>query len=221
MSIQNMFNSKSLKALFVFAHPDDIVLSCGGTVARFISDGIKVYNLELTLGKNSFSDGSDSRSSESRSSANFLGYQLFQEDLDDGDIRFNLNLCKIIDKYLVQLEPDILITHFPQEKGFGHQDHFAVASAVVSCGLRKRIPFIAYSEPLVNFEFSPNLFIDISNYITRKIDSVKLHQSELHKHYLSESVLRARANWWALQSNRLGFDEKKYSEALSIVISNF
>ena len=40
-----------LDALFISAHPDDVELSCGGTVRKLVKDGYKVGIIDLTQGE--------------------------------------------------------------------------------------------------------------------------------------------------------------------------
>jgi LmbE family N-acetylglucosaminyl deacetylase len=115
--------------LFVYAHPDDLLLSCGGTAAKLIAAGYKVYSLELTGGEASSTvGGTRCRQSESRGSARYLGYDVFTLNFPDGAISSNLELISTIERHIREVRPRIVITHAPQPNGHSHQDHVATSS---------------------------------------------------------------------------------------------
>lgn len=206
------------KILAVFAHPDDDELTCFGSLSKFRKQGANVSVLELTKGENSFGITSY-RSKETKASAQLSGYSLYAEELSDGSLVYNIELVALIEKYLNMIKPDIVITHFPQTLGLGHQDHDVVASALVNAARRKEyVQCILYAEPpTTNATFVPNLFIDITDYLTLKQDALKIHRSEENKDYISSDVLECKSKWWAFQAHPAYFNSHKYYEAFVIV----
>ena len=72
-----------LDVMAVGAHPDDVEIACGGTLARLVQDGYKVGIVDLTDGEPTpLSPGPDVRMEEARRAAEILGVH----------VRINLNL---------------------------------------------------------------------------------------------------------------------------------
>ncbi len=204
--------------LAVFAHPDDDELTCFGSLRKFQEQGARVSVLELTVGENSFGTTS-SRLDETKAVADMAGYTLYTENLPDGLLVYNINLISTIEKYLNMLKPSIVITHFPQTLGQGHQDHESVASAVLNAARRKDyVHCILYAEPpTTSSGFAPNLFIEITDHIQLKQKALSLHSSEENKDYISPDVLDYKGKWWAFQAHPAYFHRQKYYEAFVIV----
>jgi LmbE family N-acetylglucosaminyl deacetylase len=213
-----VLNTKGVKVLTVFAHPDDDELTCLGSLRKFIKNGADVTLLEITRGENSHGEPAN-REGETRKVADLVGYTLCMENFSDGAIVYDVKLISIIDRYLNNIRPEIVITHFPQTLGLGHQDHEAVASAVTNASRRKNyVQCILYAEPpTTNENFIPNLFIDITDYITLKKNAIKKHKSEKEKEYISLETLEYKGRWWSYQAHPHYFNSQRYFEAFLIV----
>ena len=122
--------------LAVFAHPDDDALSCMGTLARFAQEQYQVHVLTLTAGEQSNTSVDMVRLAEATSVAQLVGYSLIQQSLPDGKLEYNVTVVSLIEQYIRQLQPQVVITHYPQNAGYGHQDHDIVASATVNAARR-------------------------------------------------------------------------------------
>lgn len=206
------------KVLAVFAHPDDDELTCLGTLIKLQSTKAQVFLLELTQGENS--RGMPARRvQETRRVAELAGYTLYVENLPDGQMVYNIELVKIVEGYINTINPHIIITHFPQTLGRGHQDHVAVASAVVNAARRsKSVECIMYAEPPTqNENFVPNFFVDITEYIQIKKAAIQIHESEQSKDYISADAIVCKARWWAFQAHPNYFNSGRYFEAFVIV----
>jgi len=155
--------------LVVFAHPDDDALSCLGTLARLCDEHYQVYVLVLTAGECSITNCSV-RLMEAEEVAQLVGYTLLKENLPDGNLHYDREIVSLIERHIHRLSPQMVITHYPQELGQGHQDHVVTASAVVNAARRNRcVDWILYAEPPTqNWIFVPNLFIDITEYLDIK-----------------------------------------------------
>lgn len=189
--------------LAVFAHPDDDALSCMGTLAKFAHENYQVHVLTLTTGTRSNTSVGLVRLSEAQAVAEIVGYTLTQHDLPDGRLTCDIDTVALIEKYIRQLRPQVVITHYPQNAGYGHQDHDMVAAATVNAARRSScVECILYAEPPVqNWGFLPNFFVDITDYIDLKKHAIALHHSESSKSYMLPDIAAMRASWWALQSH--------------------
>src|SRR5579871_3778834 len=118
--------------LAVFAHPDDDALTCLGTLAKFARAGYEVHVITLTAGERSNTAVDLVRLTEAETVARLVGYTVTQHQLPDGQLTNDVRMVSLIEKHIHQLLPQVVITHYPQNFGYGHQDHDAVAAATVN-----------------------------------------------------------------------------------------
>ena len=205
--------------LAVFAHPDDCVLTCYGTLMRMRDLGYHVIVLELTHGENSHGSDVGSRPAEARAAADLAGYALFQERFPDGNVGFDSFTVSTIEAYIERTCPSVVLTHFPQKDGRGHQDHWGVASSTVNVAERRGcVETVLYAEPPTQIHgFLPDYFVDITEYMEAKKRALLVHQSELRKPYMQAEAIEIRGRWWALQGDLAHFGEGKYYEAFRTV----
>ena len=141
-SFNEVFGDKK-KVLCVFAHPDDMELICGGTMARFINGGGKVRLVVTTNGGKGVKNlkGISEEGFAKRRSVEQIGGGLiigipkeenFNLGIADGEVESSVeNIGKIV-FHIRQFKPDIVITHNPSpvfvsfSKTIGwvnHRDH--------------------------------------------------------------------------------------------------
>ena len=115
-------------------------------------------------------------------------------------------LISKISSIVNKVKPNIIYLPF---KGDVHSDHKYIFDAAYSCTKVFRYPFIKkiyMMETLSETEFSlstkedsfvPNVFVDISEYMDRKIEAMKIYESEMGDHPFprSERNLRALATY--------------------------
>src|ERR1051326_3769528 len=77
-------DAMNVDAIFFDAHPDDIELSCGGTIVNFVKRGLRVGIVDLTSGEMGTRGTPQTRKREAAASARILG-AAFREQLDFGD----------------------------------------------------------------------------------------------------------------------------------------
>ena len=87
-----------LDILAIGVHPDDVELSCSGTLLRHIQKGYKVGLLDLTLGELGTRGNAAIRTEEATVSAQLMGALVREQlDLQDGFFTHNQeNLIKIV-----------------------------------------------------------------------------------------------------------------------------
>ena len=126
------------------AHPDDVELSCGGTIAKEVSVGKKVGIVDLTRGELGTRGSADLRAKEARQAASILGVSVRENlGLRDGffknDEPHQLDIIKILRKY----RPNVVLCNAQTDR---HIDHGRAASLVHDAcflsGLRKIETFI-------------------------------------------------------------------------------
>ena len=185
--------SVKLDILAFGAHPDDVELGCGGTVAKEISKGKKVGIIDLTRGELGTRGSVDLRNQESKLASNILGLVL-RENLNfkDGFFQNNesnqIEIIKVIRKY----RPEIVLCNAEDDR---HIDHPKAAELVSSAcflsGLRK-IETINNGKNQLEWRpknvyhyiqwknSSPDFLVDISGFISIKLEAIKAYSSQFY-----------------------------------------
>ncbi len=207
------------KILVVCAHPDDEVLGCGGTMAKFAGKGDKVFTLILGEGVTSRDDSRDPRKrkkeiaelKKSALKANaILGVkQVFFHGLADN--RFDqiplLDIIKIVEKTKSKISPDIVFTHFRKDL---NKDHRIVYKAVLTAcrpladnTVKEMYSFEVLSSTEWNYPhvFNPNTFEDVSESMTLKIRALSCYAKELKKfpHPRSKEGVKVSGRYWGMK----------------------
>lgn len=173
------------RVLAIAAHPDDLELSVGATLACLKDHGHMVACLVMSHGGRG-GDG-DARLQEAYQSAKFLGFAHIKVlDLDDTRLDAYPNeMIRAIEDMLAQFKPDLILTHSPHEV---HQDHLAVYHATLRAA-RSHSSILCYEGPSVTADFHPTFFIDISGYVDVKLEAVRKHRDQRGKPYLREDLI--------------------------------
>lgn len=179
------------KILAIWPHPDDIELWCFWTMCRYASEWNEVNFLVLTRWE-WWTDDWD-RAKEAKESSQLLKCNLYIENLKDRYISQWVDTIKVIEKYIELIKPDIV---FISSKHDTHQDHRAVHYAsLVACRLVDEI--YIYQSPSTTIDFKPNIYIDVSEYINKKIEAVRIHSSQWWKVYMADRAVKWLAEYRA------------------------
>lgn len=107
--------------LAIGVHPDDVELSCSGTLLHYINKGKKVGLLDLTRGELGTRGSAEIRDKEAADSAKLMGAE-FRKNLalDDGFFTYNkVDMLKII-RVIRKFRPEIVLTNALDDR---HPDH--------------------------------------------------------------------------------------------------
>jgi len=159
------------------SHYDDIELAVGGSMARW-RDSNNTYGIVVTQSNYEDRDYTTARS-EGELAASILGYELIRLELPTRNVVYGRELIQLLDRYFVELEADLIITHWEHDV---HQDHSAVGKATITAARHfPRILMYRSNWYHSTYRFNPNYYVDISGTISTKIDAIKAHQSEYQK----------------------------------------
>ena len=197
-----------MRVLAFGAHPDDIEIGAGGTIARHTSQRDEVLMVVACL-----PGDRERRTEEARKAAKLLGAELHLVDLDPSRLIFHREVIEQFDRVVTDFAPDIVYTHWNHDS---HQDHAAVSNVSFAVGRKNRFAIYMYEQTLpggvVPYSFNAGSFCDISEFIEVKIAAVTAHQSQLElngQRWIE--ALRDRASYRGYQ---IGV---KYTEAFEVV----
>lgn len=182
-------SQKPRKILVLGAHPDDIEIACGGSIAKLCDAGHTVMSLIVSGGE--CGGNSSSRYIEAMKGAEFLGINKV-EIMDFPDTRldnFVLEISKQIEIVVNEFKPDIVLTHSIHDI---HQDHRAVHYATVRA-CRNLSTILCYESPSITQYFQPNVFVNIEQYIDVKIESIREHEDQNKKSYVQPEQVYGKA----------------------------
>ncbi len=183
--------STEVDVLAIGAHPDDIELSCGGTVAKLVKSGHKVAIADVTQGELGTRGNKEIRSKEAAAAAKILGVVTRRNlKIPDGDIELTkANLAKVI-SLIRELRPRILIIPHSIERHPDHvHAHRLCKEAWYYAGLHKiETSFNGavqkphrpdnFFEFMQWYEFTPSFIVDISSTFDVKMNAIKAHSSQ-------------------------------------------
>ncbi len=186
--------------LVIAAHPDDEVLGCGGTLAKWVDAGASVHVAFLADGVFSRSgepQAQQAQLAERRSAARTACGILGVHSVSFGDFPDNrmdtvalLDIAQAVEALVREHLPDTVLTH---HAGDVNVDHRLLHEAVVTaCRPQAGHPVktilcfeIASSTewqlPASAQPFAPNWFVDISATFARKMDALQTYSEELRE----------------------------------------
>ncbi|MBP9812780.1 PIG-L family deacetylase [Candidatus Gracilibacteria bacterium] len=179
------------KVLAIGPHPDDIELSCFGTMCRLAAEGHEIHFLVLSRGEGG-SNGLD-RTEEAKASAALLACTLHLENLPDRYMSDGMETITVIEKYVNEIGPDMV---FLPSGNDVHQDHRAVHYASL-VAVRLIDEVYLYQAPSTTMGFAPSVYFDITDYVKTKVQAVKIHTSQGGKVYMADRAVEGLAEYRA------------------------
>lgn len=183
-----------LDILAIGVHPDDVELSCSGTLLRHIAAGKKVGLLDLTRGELGTRGSAEIRDNEAAASAKKMG-ALVRDNLAmaDGffqnDRQHQLKIIQIIRKY----QPEIVLANALNDR---HPDHGRAAKlAHDACFLSGLVKIPTYDDKgkqqprwrpnaiyhyIQDYDLTPDFVIDISPYMDHKLELIMTFKSQFY-----------------------------------------
>ena len=202
-----MAKLKNMNILAVGAHPDDIEYGCGGALIKYADRGHRLSLLVMTSGGHGGDAGT--REDEQLQSNRIMGVEeIHWGGYKDTYLQVDRNVITNIEHVIHEVEPDFIFCHFPDDT---HQDHRHLAQAVISA--TRYIRNVLFYEGPTTQNFNPQIFVDISDTIDRKIEALEAHSSQVNKTNIKDLTIvelaRSTANFRGTQGRA------KYAEAFS------
>lgn len=177
-----------MRILALGAHLDDIEIACGGTLARAVALGHEVKMVAMTHSGYHKLDGKEQRGQstalvEGSEAASILGVgDLEVLNFPTTRLPYDAEVVQAIERIAVRFQPDIILTHWTHDT---HQDHRNVALATLAA-VRYYNSLLMY-EPMMpgsrsDAAFRPQVYVDVSDYLEKKLRSIKAHKGEYDKY---------------------------------------
>jgi 4-oxalomesaconate hydratase len=229
------------KMLVVSAHYGDFIWGCGGSIAKYAGENheVNVIVLSSGIGSEIKTTGPQSEHSEKalkekswrrcEKAAQILGVSNMEYwDMEETPLRMDSEKLELLATRIRQLRPDFILTH-DKEQDRLNQDHTSTANALrtsytIASGAGAYCmghPVAPRQTPMFGFEpllhdytrFTPNLYIDISAFISKKelaMEAFDFNQL-ITAAYTTKAIERAlEYKYWT------GAEECDYAEAFSM-----
>jgi len=174
-------------------HPDDIELSCGGTLLVEKNNGKKVGIVDLTQGELGTRGTAETRKQEAADSAKILGVDARENlSMADGffknDEEHQLKVISAIRKY----KPEVVICNAPSDR---HPDHGRSAQLVRDASFLSGLKKIETKDGSKDQEawrpkyvfnyiqdrfFQPNFVVDITDVFEQKIEAIRAYKTQFY-----------------------------------------
>jgi len=209
-----------MNVLAIGCHPDDIEVSCAGTLVKCVNRGDKVTVCHVANGNmgHSVIDPKtlrEMRINEAKKAGELAGIKVITADIGD----FLPNGCDIsqrdqIMEIIRQEKPDMIITHSPTDY---MPDHVAVSKLVFDATFVASVPHygknkatsitsLFYMDNLAGMSFQPTEYVDITDTVETKLKMLECHETQVkwmrdHDNIDFADFVRTCAKFRGLQSN--------------------
>ena len=186
--------SAKLDFLAFGAHPDDVELGCGATIAKLISHGKKVGIIDLTKGELGTRGSAEIRTRETKEASKILGISSrenmnFKDGFFLNDEKHQLKIIQVIRKY----QPDFIFCNAPEDR---HSDHPKGSQLVIEASFLSGLSKINTKDISGNSQkkwrpkniyhyiqwknLNPDFIFDVSGFHIIKMDAVKCYSSQFY-----------------------------------------
>jgi bacillithiol biosynthesis deacetylase BshB1 len=183
----------NLDVLAIGAHPDDVELSCGGTIIKLVKQGHRVGILDLTQGELGTRGDRNIRAREAARAAEVMGVALRENlKLPDGNIEPHMENRLRLVRAIRTWQPDVLLFPYPVDRHPDHERaHVLCRDAWFSAGLQKvrtslrgrsQDPFRprAYYHFMQWYEFVPSFIVDVSAEFEQRMETMRAYRSQFY-----------------------------------------
>lgn len=225
------------------AHPDDVELGCGGTIAKEVANGKKVGIIDLTRGELGTRGSAEIRDREAAEAGKRLGVEIrenlqFKDGFFINDKAHQLEIIKVLRKY----QPEIVLCNAIEDRHIDHGKGSQLTSAACFLSGLRRIETTHEGQPQEKWrpnqvlhyiqwrDITPDVVVDISGYMAKKMDAVSAYESQFFDAKSSEpstpissTNFKQSVEYRALNLGRLiktshaeGFTTERYPAVSSI-----
>jgi len=184
-----------MRVLAIGCHPDDIEVSCAGTLAKYKKEGHEVIICHVANGNMGHAvilpdELREIRQQEAINSGRIIGAEVLTCDIGDVDVYSGIKeqRDKVVD-IIRYAQPDIIITHSPDDY---MPDHVEVSKLVFDASFAASVPHyeteqkgtanltpLYYVDHLAGINFIPTEYVDITDTMDTKIQMLEMHVSQM------------------------------------------
>ena len=173
------------------AHPDDVEISCGGTLLRYADDGKQIAIVDLTRGELGTRGSGALRMEECKAASQILGLvDRVNLGMADGFFEENEDHLHQIIREIRHFRPKLILANSIRDR---HPDHGRAAALVARAAFLSGLPKInterngvskeAYRAPMLlhyiqDIYIEPDVVLDVSAYAEEKIKLVQCFSSQ-------------------------------------------
>ncbi|MDS0258347.1 PIG-L family deacetylase [Haloarcula sp. S1CR25-12] len=199
-----------MKVAAIGAHPDDIEIGAGASIAVHRNRGDTVRFIILTKG-GKVAEREQRRAEAERAAGildvddvQFLGYE-------DTEVPYNQDTVDELEAKLSAIDPDRVYIHAEEDT---HQDHRRAAKASITAS-RDINQVLAFEAPSTRSSFAPQYYNSVpEGVIEGKIEAIRSHRSQQEKKYLEAEAMKGLARFRGRQAN------STYAEAFQVIRIN-
>ena len=181
--------------LAIGTHPDDLEISCAGTLAKMKQAGHEVVMCHACTGDKGHyhippDELSRIRAEEAQKSGAVIGCRVISLGFADCELfADDMEARKRFVELIRQVRPDMVITHAPNDY---MPDHVAVSRLVFDATfiatvpafktespITDKVPTLYYMDNLSGIDFQPTIYVDVTDTFETKLEMLRQHQSQL------------------------------------------
>lgn len=171
---------KKMNILAIGSHPDDIEFGCGGTIIKYAERGHRIFLMVMTEG--GLGASPSIRVEEQLASNKILGVEhIYWGGYEDTRLLVDQSLIQRIEQVITEVAPDFIFCHFMDDT---HQDHRHLCQATTTA--TRYIRNVLFYEGPTSQNFTPHVFVDISDTLDKKVQALEAHRSQISKTHIED-----------------------------------